>query len=105
MVVTRQLSKASATRSEATGPSVAAHDSEPSSGSKSSSSQERPRRRRALVQYTLSTIIEAPTDLRPSVLKEKDLDVFTLKHGIPRDSLLVPAEGQLANNSPEGYIA
>lgn len=105
MVDTRQSSKASTIGSKAVGPSVAAHDSEHSSGSESSSSQERRPKRRAIVQYTPSTIIEAPADLRPSVLKEIDLDSIALKNGIPRDFLLLLAEGQLANNPPKGYIA
>ena len=43
-------------------------------------------------------------DLRVSKLKEKDLDFAAWKHDIPRDALLLPTEGQLANNPPEGYI-
>ena len=105
MVTTRLSSKASTSEHEIVGPSTEAFDSDYETASERSSSPERPPKRKMLATYTPSTIIEKPKDLKPSTLKEKDLDSIALRHGIPRDSLLLPTTGQLANTPPEGYIA
>lgn len=105
MVTTRQSSKASTSEHEVAGPSTVALDSEYESASDRSSSPEKPPKKKALVEYIPSAIIEEPSDLKPSTLKDKDMDLVALRHGIPRDSLLLPAIGQSANNPPEGYIA
>lgn len=105
MVVTRQRSKALVVGSETAGPYAAILNPEYSFGSEESPSPERPKRRRALVHYSLSAIIEEPSDVRASKPKEKDLDSIAWKHGIPRDALLLPTEEQRANNPLEGYIA
>ena len=104
MVTTRLSSKASTSEHEIVGPSAEDFDSGYETLSEGNSSPERPPRKRAVATYTPSSIIEEPKDLKPSTLREKDLDSIALRHGIPRDSLLLPAIGQLANNPPEGYI-
>lgn len=106
-MVTRQSSKASAAGSEATGPSAITLDSGFPSDYEESPTLENTRRRRAttLVVYAPSGIIEDPSNARASKLREKDMGSIALKHGIPRESLLLPTEDQRVYNPPEGYIA
>lgn len=61
---------------------------------------------RSLVDgYGPQELLNSPLDCFPSSLREEQLDVISRSFGIDRACMLLPLEGVMPYNPPEGYFA